>query len=138
MATPQSSSSLTSSANRTPLLDQPTAYLQLSDANLQKAKIVGWKHMVDLGPRCAHIPALNLLLSEDESNADEVAVAWLKKTFSITWHTAGSCWMTPREENGVLDTDLKVHGTSYLRVVDLSIDPPYFASHQRLAVYAKL
>ncbi|EKM59944.1 uncharacterized protein PHACADRAFT_250766 [Phanerochaete carnosa HHB-10118-sp] len=71
-----------------------------------------------------------------EVQTDEQWGDWLKKTFSTTWHTAGSCSMVPREKNGVVDTDLKVYGTSNLRVVDLSIVPLHFASHPQSAVYA--
>ncbi|EKM59627.1 uncharacterized protein PHACADRAFT_250247 [Phanerochaete carnosa HHB-10118-sp] len=74
--------------------------------------------------------------AKDEGSADEMAVDWLKKTFSTTWHTAGSCSMMPREKNGVVDTNLKVYGTSNLRVVDLSIIPLHFASHSQSTVYA--
>ncbi|KAJ5802493.1 CAZyme family AA3 [Penicillium pulvis] len=39
------------------------------------------------------------------------------------YHVAGSCAMMPREDGGVVDPQLKVYGTTNLRVVDASIFP---------------
>ena len=44
--------------------------------------------------------------------------------------------MLPREKHGVVDSNLKVYGTSNLRVADLSIVPLHFASHPQATVYA--
>lgn len=71
-----------------------------------------------------------------EVQTDEQWAEWLKQTFSTTWHTAGSCSMLPKEKNGVVDPNLKVYGTSNLRVVDLSIVPMHFAAHPQATVYA--
>ena len=49
------------------------------------------------------------------------------KTFVRThaWghHACGTCAIGPREQNGVLDTNFRVHGTEGLRVVDASAFP---------------
>jgi choline dehydrogenase-like flavoprotein len=39
------------------------------------------------------------------------------------YHVSGSCAMLPREDGGVVDTKLRVYGTSNVRVVDASIFP---------------
>ena len=39
------------------------------------------------------------------------------------YHVAGSCAMMPREDGGVVNPQLKVYGTTNLRVVDASIFP---------------
>lgn len=39
------------------------------------------------------------------------------------YHVSGSCAMLPRQDGGVLDTKLRVYGTSNVRVVDASIFP---------------
>lgn len=44
--------------------------------------------------------------------------------------------MLPKEMHGVVAPDLKVYGTSNLRVVDLSVVPLHFASHPMSVVYA--
>lgn len=51
------------------------------------------------------------------------------------YHPAGSCKMGPKAEGGVVDTELKVYGTSNLRVVDASVFPLLPATHIMTAVY---
>lgn len=43
--------------------------------------------------------------------------------------------MLPREDNGVVDAELKVYGVSGLRVVDASIMPLLITGHIQTAVY---
>ncbi|KAJ8087636.1 hypothetical protein PM082_006469 [Marasmius tenuissimus] len=43
--------------------------------------------------------------------------------------------MLPREKNGVVDTHLKVYGTTNIRVVDLSIVPLHISAHTQATVY---
>ncbi|HTA85385.1 MAG TPA: GMC family oxidoreductase, partial [Silvibacterium sp.] len=38
-------------------------------------------------------------------------------------HASCSCAIGPREQNGVLDSSFRVHGTKGLRVVDASVFP---------------
>ncbi|KZW04190.1 alcohol oxidase [Exidia glandulosa HHB12029] len=54
----------------------------------------------------------------------------------ISGHAIGTCSMLPREKRGVVDTDLKVWGTSNLRVVDASIFPLHTSNHPQATVYA--
>jgi len=44
--------------------------------------------------------------------------------------------MMPRARGGVVDSELKVYGTSNLRVVDASILPMELACHLQATVYA--
>ncbi|KAJ7573676.1 GMC oxidoreductase [Mycena floridula] len=63
---------------------------------------------------------------------DEEIGAWIKQTFSTTWHTLGACSMLPRSKGGVVDSKLKaipVYGCKNLRVVDLSIAPLNVSCH---------
>lgn len=41
----------------------------------------------------------------------------------------GTCAMLPREKQGVVDSKLKVYGTTNLRVADLSVVPLHIAGH---------
>lgn len=66
---------------------------------------------------------------------DEEISAWLKKSMSTTFHTAGTASMLPREKGGVVDPQLKVYGTENLRVVDMSVIPLLFAAHTQSVVY---
>ncbi|KAA1477083.1 GMC oxidoreductase [Dentipellis sp. KUC8613] len=70
-----------------------------------------------------------------EVQSDDELKQWIKTTSSTTFHTAGSCSMLPREENGVVDSRLKVYGTTNVRVVDLSVLPLHIASHTQAWVY---
>lgn len=60
---------------------------------------------------------------------DEAIIQYLRENITTTWHSLGTCKMAPREENGVLDKDLNVHGVSGLKVCDLSIAPKNVAAN---------
>lgn len=47
----------------------------------------------------------------------------VRKTLTSIYHGIGTCSMLPRDDGGVVDSDLRVYGTSNLRVVDGSIAP---------------
>ncbi|KAJ3512055.1 hypothetical protein NLJ89_g3742 [Agrocybe chaxingu] len=66
---------------------------------------------------------------------DEQMRDYVKNHLSSTWHTVGSCSMLPKEKQGVVDPELKIYGTSNLRVVDLSIVPLHIAAHTQATAY---
>lgn len=47
----------------------------------------------------------------------------VRELLSTTWHSLGTCKMAPREEKGVVDKDLNVHGVKGLKLADLSVPP---------------
>ena len=49
--------------------------------------------------------------------------AFVKNTFTSEYHPMGTCAMGLRDQGGVVDERLLVHGTSNLRVVDASVFP---------------
>jgi choline dehydrogenase-like flavoprotein len=51
-------------------------------------------------------------------------------------HPAGTAAMVPRSMGGVVDSSLKVYGTSNVRVVDASIFPIHIAAHTQATIYA--
>ena len=57
------------------------------------------------------------------SEDDDAILAWLRSMLSTCWHVLGTCKMAPREESGVVDESLSVHGVQRLKLVDLSIAP---------------
>ncbi|KAF5376477.1 hypothetical protein D9615_008621 [Tricholomella constricta] len=57
--------------------------------------------------------------AEDDKAIDD----WISDHVETTWHSLGTCAMKPREEGGVVDGRLNVHGTQNLKCVDLSICP---------------
>ncbi|KAI0033192.1 alcohol oxidase [Vararia minispora EC-137] len=54
---------------------------------------------------------------------DEAIDNWVADHVETTWHSLGTCAMKPREQGGVVDTNLSVYGTQNLKVADLSICP---------------
>lgn len=72
-------------------------------------------------------------LSTVTTDADWESFA-LNTTLSI-FHPSGTCSMLPKADGGVVDSDLKVYGTTNLRVVDASIIPLLFSGHIQTAVY---
>lgn len=51
-------------------------------------------------------------------------------------HPVGTAAMASRKMGGVVDSSLKVYGTSNIRVVDASILPMSIAAHTQATVYA--
>ncbi|KAF2215414.1 hypothetical protein CERZMDRAFT_94824 [Cercospora zeae-maydis SCOH1-5] len=52
------------------------------------------------------------------------------------WHTMGTCSMLPYADGGVVDPELKVYGTSNLRIADASVIPVIISAHPQSLVYA--
>ncbi|KAF9528787.1 GMC oxidoreductase [Crepidotus variabilis] len=67
---------------------------------------------------------------------DDELREYIRNSLNTTWHTVGSCSMLPREKQGVVDPQLKVYGTSNVRVVDISIIPLHIAAHTQTSAYA--
>ncbi|CED85556.1 gmc oxidoreductase [Phaffia rhodozyma] len=51
------------------------------------------------------------------------------------YHPLGTCAMLPQSSGGVVDTTLKVYGTSNVRVVDCSIMPMQISAHLMASAY---
>ncbi|TFY83365.1 hypothetical protein EWM64_g650 [Hericium alpestre] len=60
----------------------------------------------------------------------------VKNTCGPAFHPLGTAAMLPREDGGVVDSKLKVYGTSNLRVVDCSILPMEISCHIQSTAYA--
>ncbi|CEG75541.1 hypothetical protein RMATCC62417_10566 [Rhizopus microsporus] len=67
--------------------------------------------------------------------SDEELKKWLIHNVRSDWHPVGTCSMLPRQLNGVVDSELRVYGTSHLRVVDASIIPLHISTHIMQTVY---
>lgn len=78
-------------------------------------------------------PGLNTVPLDASDDEWEV---WLKAEFRSTWHPVGSAVMMPRDLGGVVDSKLKVYGTSNVRVVDASLFPYQVNGHPSSTVYA--
>ncbi|KAH8424843.1 GMC family oxidoreductase [Aspergillus melleus] len=64
------------------------------------------------------------------------AKKYLRDTATTTYHSSGTAAMLPREKGGVVDDQLRVYGTSNLRVCDASIFPLIPAANIMSTVYA--
>ncbi|KAI1384855.1 putative GMC oxidoreductase [Hypoxylon trugodes] len=62
--------------------------------------------------------------------------AFFASTLSPNHHPIGSASMMSRELGGVVDSQLKVYGTSNVRVVDASVLPMQFSGHLTATLYA--
>ncbi|KDQ20130.1 hypothetical protein BOTBODRAFT_27544 [Botryobasidium botryosum FD-172 SS1] len=71
-----------------------------------------------------------------ECVTDQDMRTYIKKYLRTSWHTAGTCSMLPRDKGGVVDSRLKVYGTTNVRVVDLSVIPLHIMAHTQATVYA--
>lgn len=70
----------------------------------------------------------------DAVNTDEEWEAYAREAMITIYHYAGTCAMLPKEDGGVVDSQLRVWGTKNLRVVDASVVRIsfYFASSMSL------
>lgn len=60
---------------------------------------------------------------------------YTRTTIATEYHPIGTASMLPRKDGGVVDTKLKVYGTTNLRVVDASIIPLHLSAHIQATVY---
>ncbi len=62
--------------------------------------------------------------------------AFVKNTFTSEYHPMGTCAMGLRDQGGVIDERMLVHGISNLRVVDASVFPLQVRGNLASLVYA--
>ncbi|KAJ7872785.1 GMC oxidoreductase [Mycena olivaceomarginata] len=66
---------------------------------------------------------------------DEEIMDYIKNHGGPEYHTVGSAAMLPREKGGVVSPELKVYGTSNIRVVDFSVLPLQISAHPMSTLY---
>lgn len=71
----------------------------------------------------------------DNVHSDEQWEEFVRNNLLSFWHPTGTAAMLPREDGGVVDSNLVVYGTSNLRVVDCSIMPTILSAHHQTAAY---
>lgn len=55
--------------------------------------------------------------------------------FGTEYHSVGTASMLPKHQGGVVDSSLKIYGTSNVRVVDASIIPLHISAHTQATTY---
>ena len=60
---------------------------------------------------------------------------WLKGSYAPNNHPVSTASMLPREDGGVVDSELMVYGTTNLRVVDASVLPTQLSGHLTSVLY---
>lgn len=74
--------------------------------------------------------------NSNRDNTNGRMLQLVKEHLVTEFHPSGTTAMLPFDLGGVVDTDLKVYGTSNLRVVDASIMPVILGAHLQAPVYA--
>ena len=54
---------------------------------------------------------------------DKAIEQHVRETVGTTWHSLGTCKISPREKGGVVDANLNVYGIKGLKLADLSVPP---------------
>ncbi|KAF8326563.1 alcohol oxidase [Cantharellus anzutake] len=71
----------------------------------------------------------------DEELDDNEVKTHVKSVLEPVYHPAGTAAMLPQEDGGVVNSRLKVYGTSNLRIVDASIFPFHISAHPQTTIY---
>lgn len=108
-------------------LRNPLDVLLLREAVKFARKFIAMPSLAALNPTEV-VPGKNV-------TADEDLDAYIRGSVSTLYHPAGSCKMGPKEEGGVVDTELRVYGVKGLRIVDQSVFPQLPASHTMTTAY---
>lgn len=75
-------------------------------------------------------------LPPPDVQTDEQLATWIKGNIATVFHPIGSTPMAPKAIGGVVDSTLKVYGTTNLRVVDAGILPLQLGATPMSTVYA--
>ncbi|KAF8186595.1 GMC oxidoreductase-domain-containing protein [Mycena galopus ATCC 62051] len=67
-----------------------------------------------------NISAPDIMYSKEDDDAID---AFHRGNINMAWHALGTCAMKPRDQGGVVDSRLNVHGVKKLKVADMSIAP---------------
>lgn len=83
-------------------------------------------------------PLSNFFVTETTPGAATTGDAlynYSRRVSTTEYHPIGTCSMLPKEDGGVVDTNLIVYGSANLRVIDASIMPLHVTAHTMASVY---
>ncbi|KAG2096742.1 alcohol oxidase [Suillus discolor] len=75
------------------------------------------------------------IIEPKPSWSDEQLMDYIRSDIASGDHPIGTASMLPRSANGVVDNELKVYGTTNLRVADASIFPIHVGTHPQATLY---
>ncbi|ELU38403.1 GMC oxidoreductase [Rhizoctonia solani AG-1 IA] len=70
------------------------------------------------------------------STTDDAINTYIANSVATEYHPIGTCSMLPLDMGGVVDTTLRVYGTSNVRVIDASVMPIHVTAHTMAPAYA--
>jgi alcohol oxidase len=74
-------------------------------------------------------PSTNVKDLKYSKEDDEAIEQFVRERVETVWHSMGTCKMAIREQDGVVDTSLNVHGVTGLKIADMSIPPTNVAAN---------
>ncbi|KAJ7083088.1 alcohol oxidase [Mycena belliarum] len=81
-------------------------------------------------------PLAAIIVKHPPPRSDDKVIQYICASLASGYHYMGTAAMARRDIGGVVGSDLKVHGTTNLRVADASIIPMPIATHIQSTVYA--
>jgi choline dehydrogenase len=78
----------------------------------------------------------NTIFPKQIPTTDDECEEVVRRTLSTIYHPVGTCAMLPRDDDGVVDSNLVVYVTRNLRVVDASIIPLLISGNIQWTIYA--
>ncbi|KAH9922714.1 GMC oxidoreductase [Fomitopsis serialis] len=116
-----------------PLID-PHVFENSLDLDILVEAFKFTRQVVQTAPFC-DVVSKEINPGLDASTDDQIKAA-IQKNLATIWHSSGTLSMLPKQDGGVVDSKLKVYGTTNIRVVDMSIVPAPISSHTQAIVYA--
>ncbi|KAG2340625.1 alcohol oxidase [Suillus weaverae] len=75
------------------------------------------------------------IIEPKPSWSDGELMNYIRSNVGSAFHPIGTASMLPRSANGVVDNELKVYGTTNLRVADASVFPIHLGTHPQATLY---
>ncbi|KAF8965919.1 alcohol oxidase [Flammula alnicola] len=119
----------------TPPLIDPNYYGNEADLDLL-VQITKFTMKLVATPPMAGIVRSYVLPGPEVVGDEEKLRQYVKENCGPVFHPVGTAAMLPRDDGGVVDSELKVYGTTNLRVVDASILPMELSCHIQSVAYA--